>query len=177
MKNDDWRNYFGHPKPKLPQPRNISEPEENEMRPYRGIPIGGKEFVYGWYVHLSVIEKHFIVPSDSTISICAKHGKGHFGTIEQTGNYCWPCEVIPETVGQQVGLKDKNVYADDIITFYPIDRSTGVLQTARVCYDERRTAFCVKSKAWDCPLSFCRKIEVVGNYHQNPNLLEQGNGR
>ncbi len=23
-----WRNYFGHSEPELPQPRNISEPEE-----------------------------------------------------------------------------------------------------------------------------------------------------
>ena len=62
------------------------------MRPYRGLTGDGK-WVYGWYV---------------------KSGMGiHYIYIGKEGNPIWDIDgcyiqVLPETVGQQVGLKDKN---------------------------------------------------------------------
>lgn len=83
-------------------------------------------------------------------------------------------EIQHDNKDQFTGLKDKNVWEDDVITFIPIDGSTEKRQTARVYYCEKRAAFCVKSKAWDCPLSFCKNIEIIGNIHENPALMKKG---
>ena len=56
------------------------------MRPYRGKRYNG-EWVYGWYFYREGISTSYIMPHDETLR-----------------NF----EVDPATVGQQVGLKDKN---------------------------------------------------------------------
>lgn len=60
------------------------------MRPYRAIPIDGKDFVYGWYCEYN--GKSYIMVSEHKIRPFTES---------------W-VEVKPSTVGQQVGLKDKN---------------------------------------------------------------------
>jgi len=87
------------------------------MRNYRAIPIGGKDFVYGWYLENSH-GQCFIVCTDvssppihttAVKSLTGSHDIVIIGAIE----------VIPSTVGQQVGLKDKNekdAYAGDKVT-------------------------------------------------------------
>ena len=67
------------------------------MRPYRGIPIDGKDFVYGWYNHHE--NKDWISDWDKGFPRVLPDG--------EIGN-TWMVEVIPETVSQQTGLKDKN---------------------------------------------------------------------
>ena len=62
------------------------------MRPYRGIPIGGTEFVYGWL---------FIPTGSIRTYIITGHLESNIPVIKRV-------EVIPETVGQSTGLKDKN---------------------------------------------------------------------
>lgn len=131
------------------------------MRKYRGLSKAHK-WVYGWYAEAG--GRSYITSTP--------HESGFTGGEILTHDIAGFIEVIPETVGQFSGIfEDMNVWDGDIITFLPIDRSTGILQTARVHYDEERTAFCVKSKAWSCPLSFCRKIKVISNIHQNLGLL------
>ena len=71
-------------------------------RPYRAIPIDGKKFVYGWY--FEILETSYILYAGD-ISYDEDFVIGGF------------IEVIPSTVGQQVGLKDKHGrerYAGDI---------------------------------------------------------------
>jgi len=150
------------------------------MRPYRAIPIDGKEFVYGW---------HF------------ERGGGSY-IIPITDNYHTPAsfvltfvQVIPETVGQQVGLKDKNgkeIYKGDIdkqeyaydtgnaddgisdegyyIGEVIISPSQGVcLKRPMRTNGEGET----KKINWNVNVRTYRS-EIVGNKWENPKLLEQG---
>lgn len=72
------------------------------------------------------------------------------------------------------GRDDENkeeICSGDRIEFVPVDDSTKVRQIAEVYYDKKRTAFCVKSKAWNCPLSSCKDIVIIGNIHENAKHL------
>ena len=68
------------------------------MRPYRGLTKEGK-WVFGWYVPVG--EKTFIFGKDvisPEIFVSTKPPLSSVGVIE----------VIPKTIGQSTGLKDKN---------------------------------------------------------------------
>lgn len=104
--------------------------------------------------------------SDGTIRICVESGVDEKTTVT----------VIPETVGQCTGLKDKNgkmIYEGDIVkglfNFGLEIMSVCTLKdgafglTAKECGAYHFSAF----------TSICNvKYEVIGNIHDNPNLLK-----
>ena len=84
--------------------------------------------------------------------------------------------VKPETVGQYTGLIDKNglkIFEGDIVTI-PDSKKMGL--PALIRYDYVRATFEVSRSGYN-PLSLidAREFyEVIGNIHDNPELLKEG---
>lgn len=114
---------------------------------YRGQRVDTKEWVYGNYVYDSGIDRHFI-----TMSLTNSHKL---------------IQVIPETVGEFTGLPDKNgqeiyeddklrnVYEEEVIVSFDEGKFIGVGDDIELGLLELNLYF-----------------EVVGNIHNNPELLK-----
>ena len=84
--------------------------------------------------------------------------------------YCW--KVDPETVGQFTGLTDKNgvrIFEGDIVRAFT---RFSEIYVSSVTYHEG--TFWFKNWSWTKFLFKFEKIEVIGNIHDNPELLEVG---
>lgn len=90
-------------------------------------------------------------------------------------------EVIPETVGQCTGLKDKNgnwVFEEDIAKFRRFENN----YIGKIIFNHKTAGFefwwnivagAYGEKAtYTANLSVCDEIEVFGSVHDNPELLE-----
>ena len=76
--------------------------------------------------------------------------------------------VVSDTVGQYTGMKDKNgkrVFERDILSL-----RTGRPHVVRF----EDGAFVLENTA--IPVSFANKFEVIGNIHDNPEMLKGGEG-
>lgn len=85
-------------------------------------------------------------------------------------------EVIPETVGQYTGLTDKNgkkICEGDILR-YTIDGDVYIY----VCFwDDGNCEFGLKNEKRDFGLAYApHDKEIIGNIHDNPELLKGGEG-
>lgn len=85
--------------------------------------------------------------------------------------------VIPATVGQYTGLKDRNgerIFEGDIVDCW----SEGV--NAKGTVQQRKDGMWIIYPAWQkiimwslCPDEHCNTtVEVIGNIHDNPELME-----
>ncbi len=86
-------------------------------------------------------------------------------------------EVIPETVGQYTGLTDKNgkrIFEGDIVftEHGSIHEEDG---NAVIEWDEDTARFVVKWDGLICDFDnfYGHDLEVIGNIHDNPELLNQ----
>lgn len=127
---------------------------------FRGIRKDTHEWVYGFYVEyfdgkrnvpcISVVDAHVI-----------------------TGALCY--EVIPETVGQYTGLKDKNgrqIFEGDILK----EKQSNQALIFTVDWCEDCAMFVTpcknfKSLEFDFTTSYGEQFEIIGNIHDSAELL------
>ena len=134
---------------------------------FRGKRIDNGEWVYGTYLHQTLfygdpVDDHWII----------EHGEFDIDFYDAY-------RVISETVGQYTNLTDKNgtkIFEGDIITtkkFGTPDRKYVVT------YDEEIATFIGETRL-GCVNHFTtfqgdsEEFEVVGNIHDNPDLLKGG---
>lgn len=138
---------------------------------FRGKRIDNGEWVAGYLLRT----KFYLDDSEHTIVFTDSE---EFPRCEFTGAN----EVIPETVGQYTGLKDKNgqmIFEGDIVDCW----SEGV--NAKGTVQQRKDGMWIIYPAWQkiimwslCPDEHCNTtVEVIGNIHDNPELMEAANGK
>lgn len=113
----------------------------------------GDEWKYGY---LSVEPKGFVIKEP----------------YELNQSNIW--HIDPETVGQYTGLTDKNgtkIFEGDIVKCILVeDKSNDILHEEIGVITYEKIGFTHKNN--DCLLCVCDYAEVIGNIHDNPELLE-----
>lgn len=134
---------------------------------YRAKRIENDGWVYGSHLFDQVIGKHYIVlPRNITESYTAVNPDGEFKRLHCTG-----IEVVPETVRQYTGLKDKNgkkifegdICRDSLDTLFVVE------------WDKKNARFIGFIVGNECRIIYVGrepKVEVIGNIFDNPELLE-----
>ena len=91
---------------------------------------------------------------------------GHFGINVDT--------VDDIELMQYTGLKDKNgqeIYEGDIVKMY--DPYTKTIMTTEVIWDDPNCRFAMKYTFVDFDFLISDEIEVIGNVHENTELIKQ----
>ena len=134
----------------------------NRVIKFCGKRVDNGEWVYGYWVSNGM--HSYIFSGKLNIT-------GLYPTLEKR-------KVIPETVGQFTGLHDKNgieIYEGDIVNCDFEDRGRGAIGFA--LNNQQTMIFKYKGGYYGepiCDLDYftVRFCEVIGNIHDNPELLE-----
>ena len=139
------------------------------MRQYRGqvkgVDTPKARWAYG--DKFEVGGRGFIVPDDAWLDSKAMvTAEGLYGFIE----------VIPETLGRNTGLKDKDgveVYYGDVVeakSTFDHEIITGVVGFSDA-------SFMIKNGCITCYRWMDYNLKVIGNIHDTPELLEAKDGK
>lgn len=138
---------------------------------FRGKRMDNGEWVEGWYQPETTIK--YWDGRQETIGVTISY-KVEDGFLEDT-------LVDPSTIGQYTGLTDKNgkrIFEGDIVKTSDITHE-GVIQIPGESFEIAMRKGCwvmVAGEDWDFLETNHECIKVIGNIHDNPELLKGGEG-
>ena len=127
---------------------------------FRGKRLHDNKWIYGNFVSDCEGNPHIIEPR----FFCED---GHH--LQYEDNTDTPVFIIPETVGQYTGLTDKNgvrIFEGDIVRY---EDDIGY-----VIYNGDDARFLVDSPNMYISMDYSNEFEVIGNIHDNPEILKGG---
>lgn len=132
---------------------------------FRGKRLHDNKWIYGNFVSDCEGNSHIIEPR----FFCED---GHH--LQYEDNTDTPVFIIPETIGQYTGLTDKNgkrIFEGDIVF---LTKWKGLIY--KVVYDNCRYELYNANETSCYALSIYKSkdIEVIGNIHDNPDMLKGG---
>ena len=130
---------------------------------FRGKRTDNGEWVEGFYANR--IEECLLDAGKHYILTCDAYG------------FSW-YEVDPDTVGQYIGLTDKNgkrIFEGNIVKIRYTDNGCVVTETTRVGYDYKFASYFPFNWQYSCDGCDCSMkielVEIIGNIHDNPELV------
>ena len=130
---------------------------------FRGKRLDNGDWVYGYYVHIGPVscQRAYIIP--------------------EYASSLYVNEVDPSTVGQYTGLKDKNgkrIFEGDIVEGHCHSAWSHRLQRCDIAYgrngfEARNHIDGLDSDYYTYRVLFSKDVVIIGNIHDNPELLEK----
>lgn len=131
---------------------------------FRGKTLRTNEWIYG----------SLLAPFEDNGAVIFRKGESD---ALRRGNAIYPglVSVDPSTVGQFTGLFDRNgkeIFEDDIVKYY--DDIEDEMRKGKVFYHTNTCSFFVDGhESESIPLNVFWRWEVIGNVHDNPELLKK----
>lgn len=132
---------------------------------FRGKRKDNGEWVYGTPIVMHHNDErthlhHFIIPDGVDLSFGVK--------VEDI-----LVEIIPETRGQDTGLRDRNgrkIFGGDVVDILTENEEIGVIK-----WDNDTARFVIESDGFfsDFDNYYGTDLEIIGNIYDNPELLEE----
>lgn len=141
---------------------------------FRGKRVDNGDWVIGYYIKANHHWHNQGIHKDWIVVDTIQNG----GWCNVRGKYA----VIPETVGQYTGLTDKNgtkIFEGDIVKVEYIGNARGIAsQIAEVVFEKCKFTLAYGwHKEIVCLTDFANvSFEVIGNIHDNPELLKEREG-
>lgn len=131
---------------------------------FKGKRVDNGEWVYGYYCYIGYTgqEKHYIIPSYASVF--------------------YGFEVDPMTICQYISRKDKNgprLFSGDVIRWRQTESDEWEKSVIRWCGDRGYPAYDVypfidcDSNGLSMLFAADYEIEVIGNIHDNPELIKE----
>ena len=132
---------------------------------FRGKRLDNGKWIEGFY-GVKIGDKHYIIIDKLAPAPCCD-------------SYFVDCAVIPETVGQYTGLKDRfsrRIFEGDIVRLYSTYHEELIGDNCVVEYGVFNCSCCDGIYGWEFKDGDIRNFdeyEIIGNIHDNPELLKE----